>query len=135
MPELSCNICSKARRCPMYEEGMLCAYNKMFKQFDTRKPEDVVDAMSSIANLSLERLSRAVTFEKLDGGLNTKDVTESMNEAWKYLEKIQEIQAKSDKIVAERRVIKSSTGETEIRESVTGNPQGLLSELFKPKND
>ena len=133
MPELSCNICTKARRCPLYEEGMLCAYNKMFKQFDTRNSEDVVDAMSSIANLSLERLSRAVTFEKLDGGLNTKEVTETMAEAWKYLEKIQEIQTKSDKVIAERRVVTSSNGDVEVRESVTGNPQGLLSEILKTK--
>ena len=83
--------------------------------------------------LSLERLSRAVTFEKLDGGLNTKEVTETMAEAWKYLEKIQEIQTKSDKVIAERRVVTSSNGDVEVRESVTGNPQGLLSEILKTK--
>lgn len=131
-PRLTCDTCFEALRCPMYKAGYVCAYDKMFKQFDTRKPEDVIDGMSSIADLSLERLSRAVAFERMDGGVNTKAVSDAMAEAWGYLEKIKKLQTEGEQLRAEKKVIIDSEGNTEISTTITSNPKsgGVLEKIF-----
>lgn len=67
-PRLACDTCYAAQSCPEFKSGYLCAYNKTFKKFDTRNPEDIMNMLFSITNMNAERLQRAAIFETLEGG-------------------------------------------------------------------
>lgn len=131
-PKLNCDTCYKSGDCPEYKAGFVCAFDKMFKRFDTRNSEDVVEAMSSIVNHNLERLQRAMLFETMDGGMATPEVTGLIDQNAKLLEKLQQLQqTRAQTILQQRRTIMSDGTET-IENSMSLNPQegGILSKIF-----
>lgn len=131
-PKLNCDTCYKSGDCPEYKPGYVCAFDKMFKRFDTRNAEDVMDAMSSMINHNLERLQRAMMFETMDGGMATPEVTGLIDQNAKLLEKLQQIQQlNAQTILQQRRTIMADGTET-IDNSMSVNPQagGILSKIF-----
>ena len=131
-PKLNCDTCYKSGDCPEYMPGYVCAFDKMFKRFDTRNAEDVIDAMSSMINHNLERLQRAMMFEIMDGGMATPEVTGLIDQNAKLLEKLQQIrQLSAQTILQQRRTIMADGTET-IENSMSVNPQsgGILSQIF-----
>lgn len=68
MPKLSCDTCYSAQSCSKFKTGYVCAYNKVFNSFDSRKIEDVVDMLASLTNMNASRIQRIALFETLEGG-------------------------------------------------------------------
>ena len=131
-PKLNCDTCYKSGDCPEYMPGYVCAFDKMFKRFDTRNAEDVIDAMCSMVNHNLERLQRAMMFEIMDGGMATPEVTALIDQNAKLLEKLQQIrQLSAQTILQQRRTIMADGTET-IENSMSVNPSsgGILSQIF-----
>ncbi len=131
-PRINCDTCYKSGDCPEYRAGFVCAFDKMFKRFDTRNSEDVMDAMSSMINHNLERLQRAMMFEIMDGGMPTVEVTGLIDQNAKLLEKFQQIkQTNAQTVLQQRRTIMMDGTET-IENSMSVNPSsgGILSQIF-----
>jgi hypothetical protein len=137
MYKLSCDTCIKSMSCPDYQEGYVCAYNKMFKRFNTRDMRDIQDAMHSIAEMSLERLQRAMMFEMLDGGVLDPTVSGLMGESVKYMQMIQQMDNLGKQLVAQQRVVVDAQGNSETVTTVSANPQqgGVLAKLFGGMGD
>ena len=131
-PKLNCDTCYKSGDCPEYKPGYVCAFDKMFKRFDTRNAEDVMDAMSSMINHNLERLQRAMMFEIMDGGMATPEVTGLIDQNAKLLEKLQQIQQLSAQTIIQQRRIYTPDGTETIENSMNVNPSsgGILSQIF-----
>jgi hypothetical protein len=132
MPKLSCDTCIKAGGCPDYQPGFVCAYNSLFKRFDTRNKADVYDAITTMVEANLERLQRQMIFEMLDGGVADPTVTAMIEQNIKLLTMINNMEQQGNRITAQRKVIMDSTGKVETIETVSSNPQegGILSRIF-----
>jgi hypothetical protein len=131
MPKFSCDTCIKAQDCPKYKPGYVCAFDKMFKKFNTRNRADVLDAMYSIVDTNIARMQRMMAFENMDTGIVDPAVTQLMDMNMKYLTLIQNMEVMGNRLVAQRRVVVDETGKTETVETVTGNPQGgILAQIF-----
>lgn len=131
-PKLNCDTCYKSGDCPEYKPGYVCAFDKMFKRFDTRNAEDVMDAMSSMINHNLERLQRAMMFEIMDGGMATPEVTGLIDQNAKLLEKLQQLQQMSAQTILQQRRTIMADGTETIENSMSVNPSsgGILSKIF-----
>ena len=131
-PKLNCDTCYKSGDCPEYMPGYVCAFDKMFKRFDTRNAEDVIDAMSSMINHNLERLQRAMMFEIMDGGMATPEVTGLIDQNAKLLEKLQQLQQMSAQTILQQRRTIMADGTETIENSMSVNPSsgGILSQIF-----
>lgn len=130
MPVLNCNTCYKAGDCEMYKPGYVCAYKKMFKRFNTRNMDDIIDAMTSMANYNLERMSRAMMFETMDGGMVTAEVTGLIDQNMRILNQIKDLQ-NSRAVVSQRKVIREDgTEETVTHLNVNPQEGGILSKIF-----
>lgn len=130
MPKLACDTCYKAGDCPEYKAGFVCAFNRVFKKFDTRNIDDVFDAMFSMANVNLERTQRAIMFETMDGGMVTPEVSALIDQNMRLLQQINNLgQAKT--LVSQKRVIREDgTEETVTSVNVNPNRGGILSQIF-----
>lgn len=131
---LTCDQCYQSSNCPQYKAGYVCAYEKMFQQFDTRDINDVDDAMASIVDLAMERLTRAVLFERMDGNI-TDAVSKQMQQAYTMAKDLADFRDKRGTIVAERKTVVNPNGSTEVREAITANPvkNGLLGNILGNK--
>lgn len=135
-PKLYCSTCYKSGDCPEYQEGYVCAYDKLFKRFDTRNEDDVVNAMSSMVNFNLERLQRAMMFEMMDGGMATQEVTQLIDQNARLLEKMKGLLDNNPKTILEQRRVLKADGSEEVTTSMGVNPQGegILSKIFGSPN-
>ncbi len=75
-PAFECNICMIGTDCPEYQKGSVCSVDKHFKQFDTRKIDDLVAISHDILSNNYLRLQRArFQEERVGGGLVDPNVT------------------------------------------------------------
>jgi hypothetical protein len=132
MPKLACDTCYKADGCPKYKPGYVCAFHKVFKQFNTRNSDDVLDAMHSLVEVNIERLQRMMMFEQMDGGFADQNVTSLIDQNMKYLNMLAEMESRGKKITAQQRIVIDENGKTETVTTVSANPQsgGILQKLF-----
>lgn len=129
-PKLSCNTCFAAQTCPEFKEGYVCAFNKMFKRFDSRNAEDVMDAMSSMVNLNMERMQRVAIFEMLEGGSPDSVLTNMIDQNMRLLQQMREVQ-QSQEVVRQTRVMRAD-GSMEQTTHVSSNaPGGVMEMLMK----
>lgn len=136
-PKLVCDTCYKSGDCPQYKAGYVCAFDRMFKRFDSRNYDDVVDAMASMVNNNLERMQRAMMFETMDGGFITPEVTGLIDQNMRLLEKMQNVQNNRPKpILSQTRVVNSDGSEqTTTQVDVShGGGAGILASLFGNSN-
>lgn len=70
-----------AANCTEYQAGYICAYDKMFRRFNTREQEDVIQGMTAIADLAIERAQKAFMLETAMGGTPTKATSQAMQDA------------------------------------------------------
>lgn len=132
LPRQSCDRCANALNCPEYQAGYICAYDAMYRRFNTRDPEDVIQGLTAIADLSLERATKAYMQETLNGGIPTKATSGALKDAWEYLSKLKSLmdETSGNPFVVSQTKIKGGTVEqTTVRGS---NPQqgGLLAQIF-----
>lgn len=131
-PKLACDTCYKSGDCPDYKPGYVCAFNKMFKRFDTRDISDVVDAMQSMANSNLERMQRAMMFEIMDGGMATPEVSGLIDQNMRLLKEMKELANHTPKTILHQKRTLREDGSQEIVTEMNVNPQegGILSKIF-----
>lgn len=134
-PKLACDTCFNAQRCPQYKAGYVCAYNKMFKRFDTRNQGDVVRAMQSIVDFSLSRLQLGMLTETLNGGIPDPNVTNMMNQSMGYLSQLQRMQmAMNQEVVRQTRIMRAD-GSQETTTQVSNPQGGILAKIFGGMNE
>lgn len=131
-PKLNCDTCYKSGDCPQYQAGFVCAFDKMFKRFDTRNLDDVIESMQGMASFNMERLQRAMIFETLDGGMPTAEVTGLIDQNMRLMEKMKDLVSNSPKAVLEQRRVIKSDGSEETTTTMNVNPTqgGVLSQIF-----
>lgn len=138
-PKLICNTCYKSGDCPEYQAGFVCAYNKMFGRFDTRKLEDVRDAMASMANMNLDRLQRAMIFEMMDGGMPTGEVSSLIDQNMRLMKDMKDLIAHTPKAIINQRRVINADGSSQTDTTIQGNPTtssgGILGQLFSQYMD
>lgn len=135
-PKLVCDTCYKSGDCPQYKAGYVCAFDRTFKKFDSRKLDDLLDGMGSIVEFNMGRLQRAMMFEMMDGGMPTAEVNHLIDQNMRYLEKMKDIVSNSPRAIVEQRKVLKSDGTQEITTSVGVTPQtgGILSQIFGDSN-
>lgn len=129
-PKLICDTCYAAQNCPEYKAGYVCAYEKMFKRFDTRDIRDIFDAMTSMVNLNLSRMQRVAIFEMLDGGMPDGNLTALIDQNMRLLATIQKMYMHAPEVLRKTQVVRADgTQETTVEYS---NPRGggILEKLF-----
>ena len=129
-PKFACDNCFVGAKCPEYKAGYVCAYNKIFKKFDTRNMRDIIEAVQSIIGFGTERLQRAMIFEQLSGGTDPV-VTTLMDNTIKNLMMLKDLYTYSSTEVLRQTKVIRSDGTTENTIQVS-NPQegGVLAKLF-----
>ena len=137
-PKLACNSCYAAQNCPDFEADMVCAYNKMFKRFDSRRMSDVIEAMQGMANLNLERMQRLMMFEVLDGGMLDGNLTALIDQNMRLLMGMKNLYDKSgDEVLRQTKTFKADGTVQETTELQNPQSGGILEKLFssnlKPK--
>lgn len=129
-PKLACDTCYKAGECPEYKPGHVCAYEKIFKKFKTRDLQDVIDAMTSMADLNLERMQRLMLFETLDGGMPDPSLTAMIDQNMKLLMTIKQLHENRNMIVASQKRVIREDGSEETTMTITNPSGGILERLF-----
>lgn len=83
---MTCANCYVSDKCPAYQEPTeenqkpVCAFSSMFNKvfkadsFDVRDQETVMESFNAVTSALLTRLSRALFFEEMDGGMLDKNV-------------------------------------------------------------
>ena len=139
MYKLSCDTCIKSATCPEYKEGYVCAFNKLFKRFNTRDARDIQDAIHSIVEKNNERLERAMMWETMDGGVIDPAVSQLMDTQIRYMQMIQQMDNITPQLVAHQRVVRDAQGNMETTSTLSANPNstggGWISQLFGGMGD
>jgi hypothetical protein len=110
----------------------------MFKRFDSRNLDDVIESMQGMVNMNMGRLQKAMIFETLDGGMPTGEVTGLIDQNMRLMEKMRDLINYSPKTVVEQRRVLKADGSEEVVTSMNVNPQqggGILSKLFGGDED
>ena len=126
-PKLVCNTCYAAQNCPEFKEGYVCAFNKMFKRFDCRNTEDILESMQGMVNMNMERMQRVAIFEMLDGGMPDGNLTMMINQNMNLLMTMQKVVNQTE-VIRQTRVVTSDGTVTETT-SAPAQP-GILERLF-----
>lgn len=128
-PKLVCNTCYASQTCPEYKEGYVCAFNKMFKRFDCRNTSDVLDAMSGMVNMNMERMQRLAIFEMLDGGIADGNLTMMINQNMNLLMNMQKIHQQQE-MIRQTRTISTDGTVTETTQINNNAQPSILERMF-----
>ena len=127
-PKLVCNTCYASQNCPEFKPGYVCAYNKMFKRFDCRNTEDILDAMSSMVNLNMERMQRVAIYEMLDGGIPNGNLTSMIDQNMRLMMNMKQVMQQQE-MVRQTRVV-TADGTTTETVQVNSSQPGILERMF-----
>lgn len=130
-PKLACNTCYSAQTCPEFKEGYVCAYNKMFKRFDCRNANDVIEAMQGMVNMNMERMQRVAIFEMLDGGMPDSNLTSMIDQNMRLLMNMQQVMEHQQAIVKQVRTIGADGSVQETTQVNSNAGSGVLEALMK----
>ena len=134
---LSCDRCATAMNCPEYMAGHICAYDMMFRRFNTRDPEDVMQGMTAIADVAMERAMKAYMQETMMGGVPTKATSSALKDAWEYLAKLKalENEVSGNPLVVSQTKIKGGMIEQTTIKGTNPQQGGLLAQIFMSNED
>lgn len=129
-PKLACATCFAASTCPEYKDGYVCAYNKLFSNYDTRNMSDIVEAMQSMASVNMGRLQKAMLFETLGGALDPQ-VSQLINQNVTLLNNLKSMYENTNAMVLKQTRNIRQDGSVEESVQVT-NPQsmGIMEQLL-----
>lgn len=133
LPRLSCDRCVMATNCPEYQAGYICAYDKMFRRFNTRDAEDVKQGLTAIADLALERAQKAFMQETAMGGVPTKATSSALRDAWDYLSKLKELENETltgNPVVVSQTKIRGGVVEQTTVKGANPGKDSLLAKIF-----
>lgn len=129
-PKLACDNCFAAAKCPEFKSGYVCAYNKLFKKFDTRNMKDVITAVQGIVGYNMERMQKAMILETLNGNIDG-GVSALMDTNIKYCMMLKSMYENGSKEVIKQTKVVREDGSMESTTHIS-NPQsgGILERLF-----
>lgn len=130
-PKLACNTCYAAQTCPQFKEGYVCAFNKMFKRFDCRKSEDILEAMQGMVNLNMERMQRTAIFEMLDGGMPDSTLTGMIDQNMRLLMNMKQVYESNQEVVRQVRTIGADGTIQETTQVNSNAGSGVMEALMK----
>lgn len=132
-PKLVCNTCYASQNCPEFKEGYVCAFNKMFKRFDCRNTEDILEAMQGMVNMNMERMQRVAIFEMLDGGMPDGNLTMMIDQNMRLMMNMKQVMQQQE-VIRQTRVV-SADGTTTETTQVNSNQPGILERMFMRRNN
>lgn len=130
-PKLACSTCYAAQTCPEYKEGYVCAFNKMFKRFDCRKMEDILEAMQGMVNLNMERMQREAIFETLNGGMAGGTLTNLIDQNMRLLMNMKQVYSANEAVVKQVRTIQADGTVQETTQVNSNGGSGVMEMLMK----
>jgi hypothetical protein len=134
-PKLACDTCLNAAKCPEYKAGYVCAFNKMFKRFDTRNMTDIMEGMQSIVGYNMERMQRAMINETLNGVIDPT-TTSLMDQNIRYMNMLKQMYENSSaEVLRQSRVIRNDGTLEETTQVVNPQSGGILEKIFGGMNE
>lgn len=127
-PKLVCNTCYASQNCPEFKSGYVCAFNKMFKRFDCRNTEDILEAMQGMVNMNMERMQRVAVFEMLDGGMPDGNLTMMIDQNMRLMMNMKQVMQQQE-IIRQTRVVTADGTTTETTQVHASQP-GILERMF-----
>lgn len=129
-PKFACDTCNAAAKCPEYKAGYVCAYQKLFQNFDTRNVTDILQAMQGMANHNLTRMQKAMVMEMVNGTVDA-DVTNLINQNMGILQTMFKLQNSNEAILTQKRVTSAdgTVAETTVLHNPTGG--GIMDKLMQ----
>lgn len=127
-PKLVCNTCYAAQNCPEFKEGYVCAFNKMFKRFDCRNTNDILEAMQGMVNMNMERMQRVAIFEMLDGGMPDGNLTMMIDQNMRLMMNMKQVMQQQE-VIRQTRVVTADGTTTETTQVQSSQP-GILERMF-----
>lgn len=130
-PKLACDTCYAGGTCTEYEAGMVCAFNKMFKRFDSRNMVDVIESMQGMVNLNLERMQRLMVFEVLDGGMIDGNLSALIDQNMRLMNNLKNMyEYSSPEVLRQTKVVRADGTTEESTEIQNPSSGGILEKLF-----
>lgn len=127
-PKLVCNTCYASQNCPEFKEGYVCAFNKMFKRFDCRNTNDILEAMQGMVNMNMERMQRVAIFEMLDGGMPDGNLTAMIDQNMRLMMNMKQVMQQQE-VIRQTRVV-TADGTTTETTQVNSTQPGILERMF-----
>ncbi len=130
-PKYACDTCIMAQKCPEYQAGFVCAYNNMFKRFDSRNMSDLIEGMQGMVEFNLMRMQRAMMAEVMSGGVPDPQVTQFINQNMSLMNQLKGMYENAGSEVLRQTKVVRSDGSQETN-TIVQNPQsgGILEQLF-----
>ena len=130
-PKLACSTCYAAQTCPEFKEGYVCAFNKMFKRFDCRKTEDILEAMQGMVNLNMERMQREAIFETLNGGMAGGTLTNLIDQNMRLLMNMKQVYSANEAVIKQVRTVQADGTVQETTQVNSNGGSGVMEMLMK----
>lgn len=77
---INCDSCYMSDKCPMFKRGFVCGIN-----WGENKPKTPQEYMDYLLGIQYERVKRASTFEKVDGGVPDANLSAEMDRLTDFL--------------------------------------------------
>lgn len=132
-PKYACDTCYAAQRCPQFKAGYVCAFQKMFKRFDTRNQTDIISSIQGIVEHNMTRMQRAMIMETMNGTIDPV-VSQLMDTNIRYMDMLNRLYENSSAAVLQQTRVVKADGSVEEHTSLSANPQsGGIMEMLLSK--
>lgn len=129
-PKFACDTCYAAAKCPEYEAGYVCVYQKMFNRFDTRSMPDIIQAMQGIVEHNMTRMQRAMVMETINGNIDPT-VSGLMDTNVKYMQMLKQMyEFGSPEVLRQTRIMRADGSQEESTQITNPQSGGILEKLF-----
>ncbi len=129
-PKFACDTCLTANNCPEYKAGYVCAYNKMFKRFDTRNMNDLIDVMYGMVEHNVGRMQMAMLQETLTGNVGDSKVTNFINQNINLVNTLINLKEHQNSLTVKQTRTYSEGTYQEVTQVTNPQSGGILEKLF-----
>jgi len=129
-PKFACDTCLAANNCPEYKAGYVCAYNKMFKRFDTRDMNDLIDIMYGMVEHNVGRMQMAMLQETLTGNVGDPRVTNFINQNINLVNTLISLRERQNSLTVKQTRTYSDGTYQEVTQVTNPQSGGILEKLF-----
>lgn len=129
-PKVACDTCHAGARCAEFKAGHVCAYHKMFNQFDFRDMADIIQAVQGMVGHNFSRMQRSMVIETLNGNIDGT-VTSLMDQNMKYLMMMKQLyDTASPEVLRQTRIIRADGSQEETTQITNPQSGSILERLF-----
>lgn len=129
-PKFACDTCLVANNCSEYKSGYVCAYNKMFKRFDTRDMNDLIDIMYGMVEHNVGRMQMAMLQETLTGNVGDPKVTNFINQNINLVNTLINLKERQNSLTVKQTRTYSDGTYQEVTQVTNPQSGGILEKLF-----